>query len=112
MRSRPERSRPALVAALVFAALSSAACHGEKRRPPQADASTRRTTPAGDLVGYRSPYGSDAWAGIPFARPPVAEMRWRAPEPALPWTGLRPAIAAGPQCVQYASPMGGTQDKP
>ena len=45
----------------------------------------------GDLTVYR---------GIPFAAPPTGERRWRAPEPPLPWTGVRRADAFGPACPQ------------
>ncbi len=41
--------------------------------------------------------------GIPFAAPPVGALRWRAPEPAAPWDGVRTCVQFGP------SPM---QDKP
>lgn len=38
--------------------------------------------------------------GIPFAAAPVGELRWRAPRPATPWSGVRPAIAFAPACPQ------------
>jgi len=38
--------------------------------------------------------------GIPFAAPPVGELRWKAPQPAKPWTGVRPADKFGPACLQ------------
>jgi para-nitrobenzyl esterase len=38
--------------------------------------------------------------GIPFAAPPVGENRWRAPQAAAPWTGVRPATAYAPRCTQ------------
>ena len=39
--------------------------------------------------------------GIPFARPPVGELRWRPPEPALPWPGIRSARGFGNPCMQH-----------
>jgi len=42
--------------------------------------------------------------GIPFAAPPVGPLRWRAPRPAAPWIGMRPATAFGPPCPQAGSP--------
>ena len=33
--------------------------------------------------------GVAAWLGIPYAAPPVGDLRWKAPEPALPWKGIR-----------------------
>ncbi len=37
---------------------------------------------------------------IPFAAPPVGDLRWRAPQPAAAWQGIRPADKFAPQCVQ------------
>ncbi|MGH3429341.1 MAG: carboxylesterase/lipase family protein [Mycobacteriales bacterium] len=39
---------------------------------------------------------------IPFAAPPVGELRWRAPQPAGPWRGIRDASAYGPECLQMS----------
>ncbi len=68
--------------------------------PPVADPQTQRSTAGGRLVGYRDAGDTYAWLGIPYAAPPVAELRWRAPQPAVPWSGVREALAAGPQCPQ------------
>jgi len=44
--------------------------------------------------------GLTVYRGIPFAAPPVGEQRWRAPQPAAKWEGLRKADNFAPQCVQ------------
>jgi para-nitrobenzyl esterase len=41
-----------------------------------------------------------AYKGIPFAAPPVGELRWRAPQPPKPWQGVRKADQFGPNCPQ------------
>lgn len=41
-----------------------------------------------------------AYLGIPFAQPPVGPLRWRAPQPPLPWGGERAASGFGPDCTQ------------
>lgn len=46
------------------------------------------------------PDGIAAFEGIPYAAPPVAERRWRAPEPAEAWFETRDASAFSPACVQ------------
>ena len=38
--------------------------------------------------------------GVPFAAPPVGPRRWRAPEPAEKWTGVRLADTVSPSCIQ------------
>jgi para-nitrobenzyl esterase len=38
--------------------------------------------------------------GIPFAAPPVGELRWQAPRPVVPWQGVKDATAFGPRCLQ------------
>lgn len=40
------------------------------------------------------------WRGIPYAQPPVGELRWRAPRPAPEWEGTWPATDFGPQSLQ------------
>jgi para-nitrobenzyl esterase len=39
--------------------------------------------------------GHQTFQGMPFAKPPVGALRWRAPEPAAPWDGVRDARVAG-----------------
>ena len=38
--------------------------------------------------------------GIPFAAPPVGDLRWKAPQPVQPWTGVRKCDAFGPSPMQ------------
>jgi para-nitrobenzyl esterase len=41
-----------------------------------------------------------AFLGIPYARPPVGPLRWRAPQPPVPWRGVRDAMRFAPDCMQ------------
>ena len=44
--------------------------------------------------------GLTVYRGIPFAAPPVGELRWRAPQPAAKWEGVKPADKFGARCYQ------------
>jgi para-nitrobenzyl esterase len=47
--------------------------------------------------------GIASFKGIPFAAPPVGALRWKAPQPVTPWTGVRQASTYGASCVQDAN---------
>lgn len=48
--------------------------------------------------------GVASWKGIPFAAPPVEQLRWRAPQPAAASTGVRDATAYAHDCMQVPFP--------
>lgn len=48
--------------------------------------------------------GVRSFKGLPFAQPPVAELRWREPQPVKDWTGVRNADKFGASCMQRLSP--------
>ena len=52
-------------------------------------------TATGLVQGVAEP-GLTVYKGIPFAAPPVGDLRWRAPQPAASWEGVRPADSFGP----------------
>ena len=43
-----------------------------------------------------------SYLGIPYAAPPVGDLRWRAPQPVVPWSGVREARGFSPACAQTA----------
>src|SRR5512143_3506697 len=49
--------------------------------------------------------GVRSFKGVPFARPPVGDLRWREPQPPADWTGVRNADKFGPRCMQRTGPM-------
>ena len=58
-------------------------------------------TVAGTVEGLTSPDKKiRIFEGIPFAAPPVGNLRWQPPQPAPSWTGVRKATAFGPRCMQ------------
>ena len=58
-----------------------------------------------DKGAVRGMYAGDAreFLGIPYAAPPVGALRWRPPQPAFPWAGVRDATKPGSTCAQFGS---------
>ena len=55
------------------------------------------------LVEGVSADGVAIFRGVPFAAPPVGDLRWRAPQPVVPWSGVRKTDAFSPICPQLRS---------
>ena len=58
----------------------------------------------GALLGETTANGVEMFKDIPYAQPPVGDLRWKPPAPAKPWKGIRDAAAFGPSCVQPLYP--------
>ena len=56
----------------------------------------------GGLVQGTSEDGLTVYKGIPFAAAPAGDLRWRAPQPAAKWEGIRQATKFGPSPIQGA----------
>lgn len=98
----------ALLAVLALAACSSAT--GKPSAPPAADPATARVLGEGGVVGYvDAPTGAHVWRAIPFAAPPVGDLRWRAPRPPAAWTGQRVSVKPAPWCPQQLSALDGVK---
>lgn len=83
---------------LLFAALSFA---GEAVADPIApEAVVQSGTLEGEITD-----GVVSFKGIPYATPPVGDLRWRAPQPALHWDGVRDATEFGADCMQVPFPQ-------
>ena len=54
----------------------------------------------GQVDGIALPSGVEAWLGVPFAAPPLRELRWKPPQPAKPWPGVYHADRFAPECLQ------------
>ena len=77
--------------------------------PIAAAALLASTSPASAGPVVRAPAGAvegdtigkvEVFRGLPYAQPPVGELRWKAPLPLPAWQGVRKADAFGPACVQ------------
>jgi para-nitrobenzyl esterase len=42
-----------------------------------------------------------AFLGLPYATPPIGNLRWKAPEASIPWSGVRDATRFGNRCQQW-----------
>jgi para-nitrobenzyl esterase len=54
--------------------------------------------------------GVTVYKGVPFAAPPVGNLRWRAPQPAKGWTGIKEAIKFAPAPMQGGNPPSGKSE--
>lgn len=61
--------------------------------------SQHTTTTTGSLSGVIVD-GVATYRGVPYARPPLGDLRWRPPVPVTPWSGVRAADKDGPGCPQ------------
>ncbi len=48
--------------------------------------------------------------GVPFAKPPVGELRWKAPQPAEKWQGIKQAFEYAPAPIQAGNPVSGISE--
>jgi para-nitrobenzyl esterase len=64
------------------------------------------STESGAISGIRED-GLSIYKGVPFAAPPVGDLRWRPPAPVAPWTATRNAEAFAPACMQVGVSMPG-----
>ena len=62
-------------------------------------AQTQVHTTAGTIEGSVE-NGVASFKGIPYAAPPVGDLRWRAPQPLAAWQGIRKATEFGASCIQ------------
>ncbi|HVO12914.1 MAG TPA: carboxylesterase family protein [Vicinamibacteria bacterium] len=89
-----------LLPSVALCALGALSVAGPARAADQvrtANGMVESTTPSNE--GVRS------FKGIPFAQPPVGDLRWREPQPPKDWAGVRSADQFGPRCMQRTGPM-------
>jgi len=116
----PLMTRTALVAkirnlsAITFVCLLLNACGGgsssqtaiEPPPPlPPPDEGLTVTTASGDVVGFQEGM-ADAFLGIPYARPPVGDLRWQPPAPPAVWQTPLDASAFSSPCPQPSDALG------
>jgi para-nitrobenzyl esterase len=75
----------------LFGALAGCAPSGERVK-----------TENGTVQGTRTSSGIRVFRGVPFAAPPVGDLRWKEPQPVQNWSGVRQTVDFGPMCMQRA----------
>lgn len=97
-----QRSRSRVAAAVLVAAslgaLAPDTLHAAANSP-----STRVDLRAGAIEGARSSFQDASlrvFRGIPYAAPPVGELRWKPPQPVTAWAGVRRTTEFGARCMQ------------
>lgn len=66
---------------------------------------TKVATNSGPIIGYIDEQGIHKWFGIPFAEPPVDELRWNAPKKINNWEQQKEANSFSQPCVQFQSSL-------
>jgi len=102
------------VAAGLAAAVTMASCATATGVDTVRPAPAKRQVPAGEPVVTtaegrlrgQAAGTMDEFLGVPYAAPPVGQLRWRAPQPAAHWNGVRAVTQFGPHCPQYGSKFG------
>ena len=78
--------------------------------PPEASEATTVELAQGRITGFVQENGTHAWLGIPFAQPPVGDLRWRAPQPPGSLPEPLVATASGAACVQFTNALAVVED--
>jgi len=101
---RPARLAAACCAALAALTLTAAGATAARAGTATKDNVPVVTTSDGTVRGATAGTVNE-FLGLPYAAPPTGNLRWRAPQPAAAWTGVRDATTFGPSCPQAPSPF-------
>jgi para-nitrobenzyl esterase len=98
---RLQRNGRRAACAMLNAMMSIGLCAAAVRKEPRVFKPVYAKTADGELEGIASDDGKvRIFRGIPYAAPPVGALRWKAPQPAASWTGVRKAVEYGARCMQ------------
>ncbi|MBU0993753.1 MAG: carboxylesterase family protein [Proteobacteria bacterium] len=91
-----------LIALIIFSTSAFSSC--DRCALPE----TLRTTIYGDVIGFNDKENSHAWLGIPYAKPPVGDLRWKASVPPENWSGTKKALELCSECTQVGDAFAST----
>jgi para-nitrobenzyl esterase len=95
MNGRKKLALWASIAALIFAVFVIVPAQAWDNHNPIAK------TDYGKLKGYVNEDNDVlVWKGVPYAKPPVGDLRWAAPQDPAPWHGVRDATSPANKCTQ------------
>ena len=97
----------ALCAVSAVTVAAAAACSlgaGQAAVASGSDGGPIVTIDGGAVRGAAVP-GGFAFRGLPYAAPPVGDLRWRAPQPPTDWNGVRDATQFAASCPQPPGPL-------
>jgi para-nitrobenzyl esterase len=98
---RPSTIYRALLTLLCIVALSSCSDASDSKTAAPAQLGVEVRLDSGVVIGQEHAESEVwEWLGIPYAQPPVSELRWRAPQPIDAWGGIREATSFGAPCPQ------------
>ena len=87
---------------MMFVLMIGGSCIAQQPAPVKVEEGLLQGTSEDGLMVYR---------GIPFAAPPVGDLRWRAPQPAAKWDGIHQATKFAPGPIQaWGAPAGKSED--
>jgi len=99
--------RGAAIIAVGVLAAGAVSCAGQAAasRPYRSRSALLVTLTDGQIRGKQTA-GTDEYLGLPYAAPPVGQLRWRPPQPPAHWHGIRAATQFAPHCPQPVGVFG------
>ena len=99
-RSRVVSTTALLIHGLTLLAILAAPLGAQTRQPTRPVVSIDSGKLQGTEAAGAGGADIEVFRGIPYAAPPIAGLRWKAPKPVSAWRGVRPAVDFGANCLQ------------
>jgi hypothetical protein len=103
-------ARSPVCARLLFAVLTLPFLQGSAENPPAAVGGSPIAEVAGGKLRGLQYETAVVFKGIPYARPPIDDLRWREPQPVVTWSGVRDATRPGSSRTQSSAGLNSAAD--